>query len=388
MHYPLRIAVIGCGLGGSTAAVFLQRAGFQVKVYEQAPQLTRVGAGISLGPNVMKVMKHLGVYEQFLSHGTVARTRLSRAWDTGDILNEVSYEEYGEIYGAVMMSIHRGEMIEILTSPLKPGTVEFAKRAQGIEELASGALRIRFDDGTSTEADVVIGADGVNSKVREELLGEEAPHYTGFVAYRSVFEASSLGDFRPLGDHTKWWTTDSFPAKEDRHFISYYLNPDRSEIYFVTGSPDANWDPTRGNVPVDKQEIFDCYAGFHDEVQRLIAASPTVTKWPLLERKPLTLWSRGGVALLGDACHPMKPHMGQGAGMAIEDAAVLARCLQQYANISEALRTYEHNRKDRTARVQDTSRRNTWLKYPTDTDWVYAYDAVTVPLHEAPAHAA
>lgn len=385
MGDALRVAVIGCGLGGATAANFLQRAGFDVKVYEQAPQLTRVGAGISLGPNVMKVMQHLGLYDEFLRRGTVARQRLSRAWDNGDILNEVSYTKYGEIYGAVMMSIHRGDMIDILTDPLKPDTMVFGKKAMGIEELASGALRISFEDGTEAEADVVIGADGVNSKVREVLLGVEAPHYTGFVAYRSVFRSDLLGDFRPMGDHTKWWTTESFLKNEDRHFIHYYLNSDRSEMYFVTGSPDANWDPTRGNVPVGKNEVLECYEGFHDEVQRIITAAPAITKWPLLERKPLTLWSRGGVALLGDACHPMKPHMGQGAGMAIEDGAVLARCLKEGSSVAEALRSYEYNRKDRTARVQDASRQNTWFKYPTDTDWVYAYDAVTVPLEPAPA---
>jgi 6-hydroxynicotinate 3-monooxygenase len=376
----LRVAIIGCGLGGATAAVFLQRAGFDVKVYEQAPVLTRVGAGISLGPNVMNVIKHMGLYEQFTSTGTVARQRLSRAWDTGEILNEVSYTKYGEIYGAVMMSMHRGDMIDILTSPLKPGTIEFAKRAVGFDEAANGVVTIRFEDGTSAEADVVVGADGVNSKVREVLLGVEPPHYTGFVAYRSIFKADLLGDFRPMGDHTKWWTTESFPAKEDRHFISYYLTNARDELYFVTGSPDANWDPTRSNVPVDTKEILECYEGFHDEVQRIIKACPAATKWPLLERKPLTLWSRGNIVLLGDACHPMKPHMGQGAGMAIEDAAMLARCLKGATNVPEALQTYEYNRKDRTKRVQDTSRINTWLKYPTDTDWVYAYDAVNVPI--------
>lgn len=380
MGNAVRVAVIGCGLGGATAAIFLQRAGFEVAVYEQAPELTRVGAGISLGPNVMKVMHHLGVYEKFLALGTVARQRLSRAWDTGDILNEVSYTRYGEIYGAVMMSIHRGDMIDILTEPLKPGTLHFNKRLEGLEELSSGAVKMIFADGSTAEADVVVGADGVNSKVREILLGVEAPHYTGFVAYRSVFEASRLGEFRPLGDHTKWWTTESFPVKEDRHFISYYLDSARTESYFVTGSPDANWDPTRGNVPVDHREVLDCYEGFHDEVQRLITAAPQITKWPLLERKPMTLWGRGCVVMLGDACHPMKPHMGQGAGMAIEDGAVLARCLQASDDIPAALRAYEVNRKDRTARVQETSRQNTWLKFPTDTDWVYAYDAVTVPL--------
>ncbi len=380
MSKGLRVVVAGCGLGGATAAIFLQRAGFDVKVYEQAPELTRIGAGISLGPNVIKVIAALGLDKRFLETGTVARSRLSRAWDTGEVLNEVSYVKYGEIYGAVMMSMHRGDMLKILVDALQPGTVSFGKRVVGLDEVAGGATRITFEDGSITEADVVIGADGVNSMVREILLGVEPPIYTGFVAYRAIYSVKHLGDFRPLADHTKWWTTDSFPAAEDRHFISYYLTNDRDELYFVTGSPDANWDPTRSNVPVDIEEILECYEGFHPEVQKIIGSCPAATKWPLLERKPMPLWSRGNVVLLGDACHPMKPHMGQGAGMAIEDAAVLSRCLEAASSVSDALRTYEYNRKDRTAKVQDHSRINTWFKYPTDTDWVYAYDAATVPL--------
>lgn len=376
----LRVAIIGCGLGGATAALFLQRAGFEVKVYEQAPQLARIGAGISIGPNLLKVIRSLGLEQRFLDIGTVARSRLSREWNTGDILNEVSYAKFGETYGAVMMSMHRGDMLQELVEPIAPGTVEFGKCAVDLQGAEGGATRIFFEDGTAAEADVVIGADGVNSKVREILLGAEPPIYTGFVAYRSIFPVDLLGDFRPTADHTKWWTTETYPGGEDRHFIVYYLTSKRDELYFVTGSPDANWDPARSNVPVGIDEILECYDGFHPEVRRIISACPAATKWPLLERKPMPLWSRDNVVLLGDACHPMKPHMGQGAGMAIEDAAVLSRSLIAAASVPDALRIYEHNRKDRAAKVQEHSRINTWLKYPTDTAWVYAYDASTVPL--------
>lgn len=385
MPSSARVAIIGCGLGGATAANFLQRAGFDVKIFEQSPVLGRIGAGISLGPNVLKVIGALGLDKKFISTGTVARQRLSRIWDTGEIINEVSYTKYGEIYGAVMMSMHRGDMLDILVDAVAPGSVIFGKRAIGLEVAPAGATRIRFEDGTSYEADAVIGADGVNSKIRELLLGVEAPTYTGFVAYRSIFPADRLGDFRPLGDHTKWWTTETYPRGEDRHFITYYLTNKRDEINLVTGSPAPDWDPAVTNVPVDVKEVSECYEGFHEEVQKIIKALPHVTKWPLLERKPLTMWGRDNIALLGDACHPMKPHMGQGAGMAIEDGAVLARSLVAESNVRDALRLYENNRKDRTAKVQEHSRINTWLKYPTDTDWVYAYDAVEVPLQRPAA---
>lgn len=380
MPNGLRVAIIGCGLGGATAAIFLQRAGFDVRIFEQAPTLTRIGAGISLGPNVLKVIRALGLETRFIETGTVARRRLSRAWNTGEILNEVNYAKYADIYGAVMMSMHRGDMLDILVEAVAPGSITFDKRAVDLESAPGGATRIVFSDGTRYEADVVIGADGVNSKVRELLMGVEAPIYSGVVAYRSIFSTSHLGDFRPLADHTKWWTTETYPGGEDRHFITYYLTSKRDELNVVTGSPDPNWDPSRTNVPVGIDEILECYAGFHPEVQTIIKSLPAATKWPLLERKPMAVWSRDNIVLLGDACHPMKPHMGQGAGMAIEDGAVLARCLVAATGVPEALRLYEHNRKDRTAQVQAHSRVNTWFKYPTDTDWVYAYDAVTAPL--------
>ncbi|WP_337186065.1 FAD-dependent monooxygenase, partial [Phenylobacterium sp.] len=232
------------------------------------------------------------------------------------------------------------------------------------------------------EADIVIGADGVNSKVREILLGVEPPIYTGFVAFRSIYPVSLLGDWRPASDAAKWWSDERHPANEDRHFIHYYLTRKRDEMYFVTGSPFPDWPGGVSSVPATKDEIKTCYEGFHPDVQRIIDAAPALSKWPLLERNPLPLWSRDNVVVLGDACHPMKPHMGQGAGMAIEDAAVLFRCIQQADGaFDRAFQMYRATRIERTSEVQRQSHENKWMRTKaTDPTWVYSYDAMTTPL--------
>ncbi len=171
------------------------------------------------------------------------------------------------------------------------------------------------------------------------------------------------------------------PRREDRHFIVYYLTGARDEVYFVTGSPEPNWPGGVSSIPATIAEIKKCYEGFHPEVQRVIDASPWASKWPLLERDPLPLWSRDNIVVLGDACHPMKPHMGQGAGMAIEDAAILARCVAASGDdFPTAFKLYRANRIERTSIVQKASHENTWMKYATDPSWVFAYDAFTVPL--------
>jgi 6-hydroxynicotinate 3-monooxygenase len=377
-----RIAIAGGGLGGATAAILLQQAGHDVVVYEQAPRLARIGAGIGLGPNVLRVMKHIGTYDRMMATGIVAERRLSREWDTGRILFDRSAQGWAEKFGLPNLTMHRGDMLSILASMLAPNTIQFGKQLVDIRTRHAGTQLV-FTDGTEADADIIIGADGVNSKVREILLGPQAPTYTGFVAYRSIYPVSLLGDFRVSSDSAKWWSDERHPANEDRHFIIYYLTCARDEIYFVTGSPDPNWPGGVSSLPADLADIKKCYDGFHPEVQRVIDACPQASKWPLLERNPLPLWSRDNIVLLGDACHPMKPHMGQGAGMAIEDAAVLVRCIQAAGdnfNYAAAFQLYRINRIERTSRVQKESHENTWMKYPSDPSWVYAYDAINIPL--------
>jgi 6-hydroxynicotinate 3-monooxygenase len=384
-----RIAVVGGGLGGTLAAILLQRAGHQVAVYEQAPELARIGAGINLGANVMKIMRHVGLEATMNGIGLVPRTGASRLWDTGDVLFQRPYGEWRERYGAHHLIMHRGDLQRVLCGALHPGTMRFGKRLVGLEN-SGDDTRLIFADGSQAVAGIVIGADGVNSKVREILLGVEPPTYTGTVAYRAIFPTHLLSGPPLANDSTKWWSDERLPSQEDRHFIVYYLTAQRDEIYFVTGSPEPHWPgDSFAPVPVAIEEIRACYEGFHSEVIRVIEACPQASKWPLLERDPRPVWSRDGVVLLGDACHPMKPHMGQGAAMALEDAVILARCIEASGpDVPAAFSLYEATRIGRTSRVQRESHANTWLRDPTDPSWVFGHDALTTPLGRPVSEAA
>ena len=373
------VAVVGGGLGGTLAAILLQRAGHSVAVYEQAPSMARIGAGINLGSNVMKIMRHIGLEDAMNAIGLVPASGASRVWDTGEVLYQRPYLEWAERFGAHHLIMHRGDLQSVLMTALAEGTMRFGKRLAGLDT-AGSTTRLSFADGTTAVADIVIGADGVNSKVREILLGAEPPIYSGTVAYRAIFPAALLHGRRPRFDNTKWWSDERLPAQEDRHFLIYYLTRQRDEMYFVTGSPAPQWDGNVASVPASMAEIRACYEGFHDEVIRVIEACPAASKWPLLERHPQAVWSRDGIVLLGDACHPMKPHMGQGAAMAFEDAVVLARCIEACEGTAEAFRLYEDSRIERTSRVQTESHDNTWMKYKTDPAWVFGYDALSSKL--------
>jgi len=369
-----RIAIIGAGLGGTAAAALMQRAGYSVRLYEQAPAFSRLGAGIHLGPNVMKIMRRMDCEDALNVMGSHPDYWYSRDWKTGEAIAQIPLGEFAlKEYGASYLTVHRGDFHALMTESVAPGTIECNKCLSGIEELEN-EVRLTFADGSVETAYIVIGADGVNSKIRDHLLGAEPPRYTGYVAHRAVFPASLLGS-DPFDLCVKWWS-------EDRHMMVYYVTSKRDEIYYVTGVPQAEWPAGQSVAPSSRDEMREVFAGYHPSVQKLIDATPEVTKWPLLERDPLPLWSRGRLVLLGDACHPMKPHMAQGAAMAIEDAAVLvsaiwARGLDEY---DQAFADYRRRRVDRASRVQAVSNANTWLRTNEDPEWVYGYDAFAESL--------
>lgn len=372
MDRSTRIAVVGAGLGGMTAAGFLQRAGFNVRVYEQAPAFSRIGAGIILSANVSKVLRRLGIEDLILAHGIKARSYVSRAWDTGATMYEIHFDAESEArFGGPYLNIHRGDLHAVLERGVGPGSIAFDHQVLAVEEAAT-ALRLVFRNGATTDADIVIGADGINSKVREHLLGREPPRFVGSVALRAIFPTAALAG-TAIPDCTKWWGT-------DRHALVYFLTRRRDEVYVIAVTPRPGWDCDAAFLNGSRRQLIESFAGFHPDLQRVLRAAGEVTLWPIFDRERNDRWSGGRIVLLGDACHPMRPFMAAGGAMAIEDGAILARCLAQFDDPSKAFRCYEATRIRRVAEAQRISIENSWMRGPTETDWFYCYDACVAPL--------
>ncbi|MDV6012010.1 FAD-dependent monooxygenase [Haloechinothrix sp. LS1_15] len=376
-----KIGIVGGGIGGLAVAIALRVAGYPVEVYEQAERFARVGADVNLTPNAVRALDGLGVGEQLRETAARPSHRISRMWDTG---NETSRLEMGEAaeqaYGSPQLTMHRADVLAALEAALPAGTIRFGKRLVELEpDNATGCPRLRFTDGTESEVDAVVGADGIHSAVRTALFGPEHPTFTGVVAYRAVIAAERV-TMPNSGAFTKWWGPDA-----DTQLVTFPLNRGRDMFVFAT-TPQADWHHESWTMPGSVMELREAYRDFHPEARAVLDACDEVLKSALYVRDPLPQWSSGPVTLLGDACHPMMPFMAQGAGMAIEDAVVLARALREEGSggIRAAFRRYEDARKGRTCRIQISSRSNTWLKKSTDAGWVYGYDAWTVPL-DAPA---
>ncbi|MBR0794342.1 FAD-dependent monooxygenase [Bradyrhizobium jicamae] len=373
----LSVAVIGAGMGGLASAAALTRAGVDVTVYEQAQRFTRLGAGIQIGCNAMKVMRAWGLEPVLRREAFYPRSWNNKEYHTGEVRFDMVFGASAEErYGAPYLLGHRGDLHTALARAVPADLVRLDHKLAAIEQRADRSVALTFANGHTTTVDAVVAADGVHSLVKERLFGRDEPNFTGRIAYRTVFPAALLNGY-PIDDCTKWWGP-------DRHIVIYYVKPDRSEVYFVTSQPEPGFTVESWSATGDVRELRKAFEDFHPQVRHVLEACPSVHKWALVDRDPLSRWSDGNITLLGDACHPMTPYMAQGAAMAIEDAAVLSRCLAgvDRDGVSDAFRRFEATRKPRTSRVQSSSRTNTWLKNPTDPDWVYGYDAWNAPIAE------
>jgi 6-hydroxynicotinate 3-monooxygenase len=366
------VAVIGAGMGGLASAAVLLRKGFDVRVYEQARQFTRLGAGIQMSPNAMKVLRGLGLEERVVATAFRPASWTNREWDTGAMKFELPLAAEAERkFYAPYLLMHRADLHEALVSAVPAENIELGKKLVEAKETADG-VSLKFEDGSSAIHDMLIGADGVHSLIRELLHGDEKPKTSGRVAYRATFPSSLIpGD--AIDECTKWWGP-------DRHIVVYYTTSRRDEVYFVTSIPEPEWTKESWSATGDLGQLRDAFTGFHEQVQRVLGACPKVHKWAILERDPLPKWSSRRMVLIGDASHPMTPYMAQGAAMAMEDAVVLGRCLEEIEDSEAAFAAFEATRKERTSRVQLTSHVNTWMRQATDPSWVYSYDAWSVPL--------
>jgi 6-hydroxynicotinate 3-monooxygenase len=371
-HRRQSIAIIGAGLGGLTVAGFLQRAGFVVTVYEQAETFSRIGAGIILSANVMKVLRRLGIEEDLIEVGIKPGSYISRAWDNGETMYEIIFNAESERrFGGPYLNVHRGDLHAVLSRVVNPGTIAFGHRLVGLDE-TNAAVRLAFENGFRANADIVIGADGIGSKVREFVLGDEPPRFVGAVAQRAIFPTERLRGFK-IPDCTKWWG-------RDRHILPYFMTRRRDEIYVIGVVPAACWDDDETSRPSSREELIGAFADFHSDLRCVLEAAEEVTVWPIFDRERNDRWSADRIVLLGDACHPMRPYMAGGGAMAIEDGAILSRCLDGIDVHTEAFRWYEATRINRVAEVQRISIENSWMRGPTDTDWFYCYDPCLAPL--------
>ncbi|SMH38295.1 FAD-dependent monooxygenase [Maritimibacter sp. HL-12] len=374
----LRIAVAGGGVGGMTAAIALQSLGHDVEIFEQAQAFGRVGADVNLTPNAVHALDGLGAGVGAELRRTAARPeyRISRMWDDGRETSRLPMSTAAEEKcGAPQLTIHRADMLAALEQALAPGTIRFATAVTGFTE-DGGKVRLAFKDGSTSEpADVLIGADGIHSVLRTQMFGADAPRFTGLVSWRAVVPRDAVAGLDNLDSFTKWWGPEA-----ERQIVTFPLSRGE-EIFIFATTGETEWEQEGWTLPGDPAELRAAYTDFHPEARALLDAVGEVTRSALHVREPMPRWSAGRVTILGDAAHPMVPFMAQGACMAIEDAVLLARALDDRPDdVPVALRLYEDSRRDRTAAVQRGSLANDWLKQGGNADWVYGYNAWATSL--------
>jgi salicylate hydroxylase len=373
---PLRISVIGGGIGGLTAALALRQAGFAVNVYEQAPELTQIGGGINMGPNAVRILRGLGLAAGLDREGVRPLFTHQRRWQDGRTLQRAPLNPLcQELYGAPHITIHRADLLAVIASGFPADRIHLGHRLIGLEN-KSNLVEAWFENGIRIETDILVGADGINSAVRAALFGEEAPVFAGCVAYRGLVPAERLGDLGLEIGSQSW-------VGPGAHLVHYFVS--RGDLLnFVGWTEHDDWNREDWTDRATVARALAAFEGWHPQVRRIISAADTCFIWALFDRDPLPQWSIGRATLLGDACHPMYPFMGQGAAQSIEDGAALAACLRAAGNAdpARALRHYERLRLPRVTRLQDMSRANKTRFHmrdgpeqeARDTGWAQAAD--------------
>ena len=349
-----RVLVAGGGIGGLAAALCLAKRGHDVTVFERGREFGEVGAGIQLSPNCTRVLHDLGLEEPLRATAFLPRGIQFRNWRNGRVIDQSALgEEAIRRFGFPYYHVHRADLLRVLVdAALASPNITLGRDAE-VGCFDQDATRVSLTAATGGyEGRLLVGADGIHSTVRAGLWGDDRPRFTGCVAWRALVPADRLPRdlIRPMA--TVWWGPGA-------HFVHYYVR--RGELVNCVGVVEkAGWEVESWTERGDHNEFATDFAGWHDDIGRLIdnVDRDSLFKWALHDREPMPRWGQGRITLLGDACHPTLPFMAQGAAMAIEDAAVLAGCLACDQDVAAALQRYEGLRRERTARVQQGSRRN------------------------------
>lgn len=388
----LRIAVTGGGIGGLTLALALRQRGLEADIYEQAPELTEVGAAVALSANSTREMRRLGVLDQITAASTEPSELVYRDWRNGRRVAAFPVHEdlrYQQRFGAPYYGIHRADLQRVLSGALGGAGLHFGHRLVDLVDQGDG-VRLEFANGRSAEADLVIGADGVRSVVRRFVTGGEDAVYSGTSAFRGIVPVDRL------------------PSLPDPQAIQFWMGPDAHLLHYAIGSrgEDVNFFAVVEGPKVwpyedkwvteaEPGEAVAAFEGWHPGVTEMVAAGWVAQRWGLFTVRPLLRWFRGRAVLLGDAAHAMLPHHGQGANTTIEDAITLAELLTgaEPGDLQAVLNRYQALRRARTRKIQRSSRVTNDLlhlpdgpalaerdrrvsRFPEDFGWIHEFDAL------------
>lgn len=347
----MRIAVIGAGIGGMAAARFLLQEDIDVTVYEQAPELGEVGAGIQVGPNAVRLLHRLGLAEQLRKTAVVPEFAWDfRRWDDGRILfRQPLGARAEELFGAPYYVVHRPELLEALVSTYPESRLRLGRRFAELQQDGTKVV-LRFDTGEEEAFDGVIGADGIHSRVRNAVVPPVAPRFSGLAAYRGLVPIGRTPLVNESPKVTIW-------IGPNRHLVHYPVSGG-TKLNYVAVVPARGFDTESWTQEGSVQEAVAEFAGWHDDVTQVVGAADDLRQWALYDREPIPRWTQGRVTLLGDAAHPMLPFFAQGAAQAIEDGCALGACLAGTApsELPGAFQRYERARRPRAVKVQQLSR--------------------------------
>src|SRR5919197_1349014 len=393
----MRVLIAGGGIGGLTAALALLKHDIDVELYEQAAELTEVGAGVQLAANGTRVLYALGVGEELKALSCEAQGKEIRLWNTGETwklfdLGPVSIERYGAPY----FTVYRPDLLTVLAHAVvraKPDALHLGARCRSFTQ-DEDSVTLQLENGATVRGDALVGADGVHSCIRQALFGADRPEFTGVIAWRGVVPMERLPSHMARMVGSNW-------VGPGGHIVHYPLRAGRL-MNFVGALERADWRVESWSARGTQEELAADFRGWHADIQAFIRTIDTPYKWALMVRAPLERWSVGRVTLLGDAAHSMLPFLAQGAVMAIEDGYVLARCLASY-DVQAALQRYEAARRSRTRRTVEGSAANIhrfhnraladpdegrkfidreWAtqRIADRYEWLFRYDATTVQI--------
>jgi salicylate hydroxylase len=391
------ILIAGAGIGGLTAALALLQKGFDVDIYEQAAELKEAGAGVQIAANGTRVLQELGLGSELLRIGTELDAKEMRMWNSGRTRNLVDLGKSSvEKYGAPYYTLHRADLHALLVGAVersKPGAIHLNCRAARFEQNAD-SVTLRFENGTSASGDLLVGADGVHSKIRQGLFGPDKPKFTGCMAWRGLVDTRDLPATITRSATMIW-------LGPTAHIVHYPVRRGEYLNFFAVVKRD-DWLVESWNERGTREECLNDFKGWHEDALEIVRRIEIPYKWALITREPLPRWSEGRVTLMGDASHSMLPLLAQGANMAIEDAFVLARCLEKHRDdLGAGLKSYEQARIGRTTQMVNSSGEQAnkitnealadpnlaeedlereWEKKRFSYDWAYRYNALEVEI--------